>query len=208
MKKSIVVFNLILCFSLIGCNVRNEDNPKMDESIMEADISGECVLPDDFFNNFADEASGFSNLCLSSFYDSPEDIDLEELFYNGFHLEVDDADRSFLETENAELDYDIVKLPASKMDEVMLRYLGISLSESNLNGIEKFYYNEENDCYYLLHTDFHDWRITIADQFTDKAGNINVIYSRNDDFSEKQCIAVLKKENDRYLFLSNQLKED
>lgn len=208
MKKSIIMFSLILCFGLVGCGVRKEAEKENDQLLTETDTSESVVLPDDFFNNVTDEISAFSNLCLSSFYDSPENIDLEELFYNGFHLEITDADRIFLTQKNAETDYDIVKLPKSKMDEVMLRYFGISLSESNLNGIEKFYYNEENDCYYLVHTDFHDWKITIADQFIDEMGNINVIYSRNEDFAEKQCIAVLKKEENHYLFLSNQLKKD
>lgn len=183
-------------------NVRmNTEN--LTDNVESLDEAKECILPNDFFNVEGSGKTAFANLCLSSFYNSPKDVDLEELFYNGFGLEINDSDRKFLEKQNAELDYDVIKLPKSEMDKIMLKYFGISLSESNWNGIEKFYYNQETDTYYLIHNDFHQWQIEIWDQCIDEMGNINVVYSKKDD--ERKCITIIKKEDENYIFLSNQL---
>ena len=163
--------------------------------------SKELILPNDFFNNEGIGENAFANLCLSSFYDSPKDVDLEELFYNGFGLEINESDRNFLEMQGAEMDYDVIKLPKSDMNKILKKYFGISLQESNWVGVEKFYYNEETDTYYLVHNDFHECQVNILDQFIDEKGNINVVYSKL--YDEKKCIAVIKKEDENYLFLSN-----
>lgn len=185
MKKSVGMFVVILCFLLVGCN------------------ETENILPNDFFSDEGIGENAFADLCLSSFYDSPKDVDLEELFYNGFGLEISESDRRFLEKQNAEMDYDVIKLPKSEMNKIMIKYFGISLSESNWVGIEKFYYNKETDIYYLVHNDFHECQVNILDQFIDEMGNINVVYSKLDD--EEKCIAVIKKDEENYIFLSNQL---
>lgn len=100
----------------------------------------------------------FVNLCLSSFYGSPKDVDLEGLFYNGLGLEVNESDQKFLEQQGAELDYDIIKLPASEMNKILMKYFGISLSESNMIGIEKFYaiINTVDDNYTFLSNQLYD----------------------------------------------------
>ena len=108
-----------------------------------------------------------------------------------------------MEQQGAEMDYDIIKLPASEMNKILMKYFGISLSESNMIGIEKFYYDEKSDTYYLVHSDFHECKVNILEQFTDESGNINVVYSKVDD--DEKCIAIINTVDDNYTFLSNQL---
>lgn len=192
MKKMWIVL-IALCFLLVGCKDTDAQDPN---------ASQKSLLPDDFFSAEGIGEDAYANFCLSSFYDDPRNVDLEQLFYNGFGLEVNDEERCFLEGERAEMEYDIVKLPADEMNKILEKYLGITLEESNMVGAENFYHDTENDIYYLLHTDCHVVKIQIVDQVESEDGTINIVYTTEDD--AQKCIASLKKEGENYLFLSNQ----
>ncbi len=168
---------------------------------LEGSYSPIPFLPDNYFDESGYGENTFANFCLSSYYDSPEDVDLEELFYNGFHLDIDETDRRFLLEQNIELDSDIVKVHIDDMNVVLKQYFNLTLDETNKVGMEKFIYNEETGYYYLIHNDVHQRKIHMKEQRVDEIGNYYLIYTVGDETEES--IAVLRKEKGRYIFLSN-----
>lgn len=176
-------------------------------------------LTEDFFNKFYNSDSDtkyedliislFTNHCLISLYDIPEEVDLYELFYNGFGVAVEEEDKSFLEEQGAYSDGDIIKLPREQMDSVLMHYFDIILPETKQIGIEKFYYNAEKDIYYLVHGDTNSIYINLLRQYLDENGDLKIVYSIEDsiDPNEKR-IAVLKKKEDKFVFQSNQLHSE
>ena len=213
MWKKYLTILFVFCFLLTGCEKRDENTENMDQSFMEKIINKtdsdtldkpkDNLLPEDFFNSEGFEDKDFANFCLSSIYDSPKNVDLEELFYNGFGLEIDASDRNFIEKQKVDMDFDIIKLPATEMDRILKKYFGITLEESNWVGIQNFYHNTDENIYYLVHSDSHQWCINVLDQYIDEAGNINMIYSKLG--GNERYRAVVKKEGENYIFHSNQL---
>ena len=86
------------------------------------DVESPEILPEDYFTSVHNEENLFAKLCLSSFYNSPKDVELEELFYNSFGVEVDESDRRFLEQQNVEMDYDVIKLSKSEMNNIIKKW--------------------------------------------------------------------------------------
>ncbi|MCI9114969.1 MAG: hypothetical protein HFF96_12145, partial [Oscillibacter sp.] len=115
------------------------------------------------FNTEVFNGDGFNMmnqfLCLAM--EAPKDyrqIDLFVLFYNGTGepMEVTEEERQAV----AEADYggedpmvDLVKCPASEMDAVLQKYLGLTLDETDRWCLDRFTYLEEYDAYYDFHGD-------------------------------------------------------
>ena len=102
---------------------------------------------------------------LTSAYARPQDVDLGALFYTGVDLrESSTRDYSqnavtgkdlryyLLHRGTFEHDIDLDKLPREQMDELLRKYLGIGLEETNKIGLW-FPYFPETDAYYHLHGD-------------------------------------------------------
>ena len=79
------------------------------------------------------------NLALTSYYASPEEIDLYLLFYNGFLDQDEDPtpeELKFLEEQPGfESSYSLNRLPTSQMDAVMAKYFGTTLAACNQTGL-------------------------------------------------------------------------
>ena len=115
------------------------------------------------FNTEVFNGDGFNmmNQFLYLAVEAPKDyrqIDLFALFYNGTGepMEVTEEERQAV----AEADYggedpmvDLVKCPASEMDAVLRKYLGLTLDETDQWGLDRFTYLEEYDAYYGFHGD-------------------------------------------------------
>ncbi|WP_300689064.1 M56 family metallopeptidase [uncultured Oscillibacter sp.] len=115
------------------------------------------------FNTEVFNGGGFNmmNQFLYLAVEAPKDyrqIDLFALFYNGTGepMEVTEEERQAV----AEADYggedpmvDLVKCPASEMDAVLRKYLGLTLDETDQWGLDRFTYLEEYDAYYGFHGD-------------------------------------------------------
>ncbi len=115
------------------------------------------------FNTEVFNGDGFNmmNQFLFLAVEAPKDyrqIDLFALFYNGTGepMEVTEEERQAV----AEADYggedpmvDLVKCPASEMDAVLRKYLGLTLDETDQWGLDRFTYLEEYDAYYGFHGD-------------------------------------------------------
>ena len=98
-------------------------------------------------------SSGWFNQALTSYYSAPEYLDLYEFFYNGFPEEskkpTDEEWELLKKIPGFTKGYNLIRLPASKMNEVLLRYFDRTL-ESNCIGLDKFTYLESTDCYYHM----------------------------------------------------------
>lgn len=182
-----------------------------DQPENSGDIS-ESYLPDDFFNQQYDNGTDIyvpwlTNACLYSLYDSPEEVDLYELFYGGLQLAVTEEDVRFLEEQGAPTELEVMKLPGEEMDRILQKYFNLTLADTNRVGLEKFYYNEETDTYYLMRSDSNNKYINAVEQRKNQDGDVELIYTlretpEGEDVSG-QRIAVIKEMGGRYVFCSN-----
>ncbi len=115
------------------------------------------------FNTEVFNGDGFNmmNQFLFLAVEAPKDyqqIDLFQLFYNGTGapMEVTEEERQAV----ADAAYggedpmvDLVKCPASEMDAVLRKYLGLTLDETDRWCLDRFTYLEEYDAYYDFHGD-------------------------------------------------------
>lgn len=209
MKQTLLITLFLMMLTLNGCMA---DPVGVETSTAE---TAEMAVSEDFFVYKTDP---FRNLALSSFYDCPEKVDLYQLFYNGFGLEIQEPDREFVKqaVQGTDLDidsYDLIKLPAEEMNEILTKYFGITLEQSEKVGLDKFYYCEEKDTYYLAHNDALINEIEIREAFYEEDGSLCVIYTNasvydyyDNEEHLKECVARLEKAGEEYLFLSNALK--
>lgn len=192
MMKKASLLGIVLLFFLVGCSHAKDDGKSNRDNF----------LPEDFFNVEAEGEDEFYNYCLNSEYENPADVDLKELFYGGFGLELDQTDKDFLTQQEVDLSYDVVKLPANKMDQVMNHCFGISIKDSHWVGKDNFYYDVQTDVYYLVHNDSHLCKVQMLSQNVDGDGVIHLSYQKEDGKGE----ATLKKVGEEYHFISNQMK--
>ena len=151
------------------------------------------------------------NTSLNSLYDSPEEVDLYELFYNGLGITVEEEERAFVEAQGAFPDLDIVKLPKSEMDNILTKYFGLTLEETAQTGLENFYYNEATDTYYLVHSDSKLKYVNILEEVVNE-DEVLVTYTLKatkdaPEQSEKRCV-TLRRTEDGYLFVKNVVVEE
>ena len=192
------------------------NTPEGDSQSVNTGENGESYLPEDFLNLSEDEegsvfAPGLANACLYSLYDSPEAVDLYELFYGEGLLELTEEDRKFLEEQGAIVDLDIMKFTVEEMNRVLQEYFGLTLAETEGAGLEKFYHNEETDTYYLMHSDSNDKYINILEEKKNPDGTVELLYTlrelpEGEDVSGERT-AVLKEVDGRYIFCSNREAE-
>lgn len=103
----------------------------------------------------------------------------------------------------------------SRLNEYMQRYLGISLEESEKNGLDTFYYNPEYDAYYLMRSDAMGTFVQVKSGERKEDGTVVLVYLRSGQpfahLKEKELEAlpqyqvVLKETETGYQFVSNQL---
>jgi beta-lactamase regulating signal transducer with metallopeptidase domain len=109
------------------------------------------------FNRSFSSEEGFNIRAqfLTSLYDSPEEIDLYELFYNGTGLgETASAEEeAALEAQGIALEVDLDKLSTAGINQVLKTYTGLTLPETQGNGVKSWQYLSEFDSYYHLHGD-------------------------------------------------------
>lgn len=111
---------------------------------------------EEFFNG---DNFNIRNQFLTCLYDSPEDIDLFSLFYNGAgttYERPDEAERrAVAETGYGGYypDTDLTKITAADMDAVLTQYTGLTLAETNQVDLDAFTYLPAYDAYYSFHGD-------------------------------------------------------
>lgn len=95
---------------------------------------------------------------LTSTYDRPEDVDMYQLFYNGAAVEQETtpAERqAVVDTGYSGYDpeVDLVKVSAGQVDDVLTKWLGLSLAETDARSMGSFTYLADYDAYYHFHGD-------------------------------------------------------
>ena len=95
---------------------------------------------------------------LTSTYDRPEDVDMYQLFYNGAAVEQETtpAERqAVVDTGYSGYapEVDLVKVSAGQVDDVLTKWLGLSLAETDARSMGSFTYLADYDAYYHFHGD-------------------------------------------------------
>lgn len=198
-KRSLQMFSavLIVCALLCaGCAAASK-------SLSDEEIAG---FNTEFFNN---ETNQMNNMLLSSEYDTPEEIDLSRLFYNGFYNSAGDrwsqADGEELallaELDSEALYLDVMKVTAEELEAVLQEKLGLGLEETQKKGLENFYYMEEYDSYYLIHGDSNfDW-CSVTSGTREAGGKITLEYTK--EYEGGRWTVTLQETDGGYLFVSN-----
>ncbi len=124
----------------------------------------------------------FMNTALLSVYETPEDVNLFDLFYNGFADEIQDPTEQELELLEGKLgeywkEGDLIRLPVDKMDATLMELFGITFDQANGNGLENLVYLEETDCYYHVTHGASEAQLTVLYVY-DVEDTIKVVYSQ------------------------------
>ena len=129
------------------------------------------------------------NMALTSQYACPQDVDLYNLFYNGFQDEVAGPEElEKLEKAGLWMDLDIQKNPSAKMDEVLKTYFGLSLEETNRVGLDYMVYLADTDSYYKCAGDVCYGDAAFTRGYHTDDGRIILYYQ---DFLDEEWVVTL-----------------
>ena len=104
---------------------------------------------------FSDERS-WNVRTLTGAFTSPLYMDLSRFFYDGIpgvDNTLSEAERTALEALGAELELDCDRLPRTEIDRVLEETFGVGLDYFAKRGLDRFYYLEQTDCWYHVHSD-------------------------------------------------------
>jgi len=162
----------------------------------------------EFFNG---EYMNIRNQFLSSIYESPEKVDMFQLFYCGsgieeFPTEVERAAVVAYNGWNMEPDCACTKVSRSNMDAVLGKYIGLTLSDTEKIGLENLSYLEEYDAYYYYHGDTN-YRAKITFSGGEREGDIIRLFYDDVFLSDGKKVLTLQEKDGSYLFVSNVYSE-
>ena len=222
--KKLFAFLLILCMLLAACmpavdtpeptgdSTQPTENPNTQEPtedpVQPTDAPEDPRLAE-FDALFGPLNSGY-NWALTSLYEDPTDVNLKEMFYNGFPGESQkptDAEWEELkDLPGFDINYDLVRLPVDKMNQVLTQCFGITLEDVDAAGFAGLVYLESTDCYYRMCTDVgrvENFKATAVEELED--GTIRLYYTGNSIVLKEGevGVAVLKPVGDGYQILSN-----
>ena len=160
----------------------------------------------DFFNG---EYMNIRNQFLSSLYSSPEKIDLFELFYCGNGLEANPPTDKEMSAVLAYLGWDLADCALEKnsranMDEILTRYMGLTLADTDGVGLENMTFLAEHDAFYHFHGDTN-YRLSITFTNGERIGNTIELYYEDAFYSDGSKVLTLQEVDGNYFFVSNAL---
>ncbi|MBQ2902697.1 MAG: M56 family metallopeptidase [Agathobacter sp.] len=161
----------------------------------------------EFFNL---EDNRITNQFLTSEYQVPEDIDLYELFYIGNGVVGIDNNASqeerrlLLERYIEKIHNDVTRVSSDEMNQILQKYMGLSIEQTTKLGIDYMYYLTEYDAYYIHHGDTNYERYEFEKGFFNGDGTITLLYKSFSDYiNVPKYIVTLKPVGDSYQFISN-----
>ncbi len=186
--------------------------PEEEEKSLEARSLSKEELSE--FTKFVTEADGYGNYgFLLSVYDSPEKIDLEEVFYTGAGIKTEplsrEEEKAYLNAAGYEEIYtDVVKLTTAKMNEVLLRRTGLSYEQ--MENPLQWTYLPEYDAYYHEAGDTNYTAYTCIGGTTKDEKRFTLRFKRDENLMEGayrqiDTETVLEKTEEGYRFISNRL---
>ena len=149
------------------------------EALSQEDLDRYQILFSQQWDSYATHPTNWYNFLLLGTFDSPENVNIVELFYNGVGDDspLTEEEETFLEAQGAPMDLDFTRMEVEAMNEVLEEYFGLTLEETNKVGMESVYYNAETDSYYHSHSDYAEvatFTITAGEQLDD--GTIRLYY--------------------------------
>lgn len=197
------MFALVCTISMLaGCE--NQEVPETPSTEATALTEDEILYfnGDAFFNG----DNNFPNQFLTSFYDKPEDIDLIQLFYNSgetWESVTEEERTAIMKTIGQDVEWGIIKISSSNMNKILLKYMGITLEETNKIGLDSFTYLPEYDAYYSFH---NDTNLVFMNSIylVEHIGDSIRLYYTDCYFPDKHKVVTLKEHNGSYLFVSHQ----
>ncbi len=159
------------------------------------------------FNALFGNMSSWYNKALLCQYTSPAQLKLEVLFYSGFAGEskkpTDAEWAELMDQPGFDINYDLIRLPADKMNQVLTDYFGITLDEIDDAGFENLVFLESTNCYYHMATDamvLENFKATAVE--TQENGAIRVSYTAG--YNDAAYVVTLMPNGDGYRILSNE----
>ena len=153
------------------------------------------------------------NQFLTSLYERPEDIDLQELFYCGTGLPGSMSNEELRQVGSFAPDGTQIcptdKLPVADMNTVLLENTGLTLDETEQIGLVFFQYLPEYDAYYHSHGDtnyFYGVSIVSGERVGDTVRLYYPDTSARYD-SAWLCVTLEAQDDGSYWFVSNQPAE-
>lgn len=161
----------------------------------------------EYFDNVASDS--IAKQFLTDVYTTPEDINLYELFYNGAYTVGGDSMASeeekqlLLDRYLDEIYTDVIRVKSWEMNEVLQKYMGISLEETKKYGLDKMYYLEEYDAYYIMHNDTNLFYAVFEAGKINADGTITLQYYKSMDDGNPIYWVTLEEKDGKYYILSN-----
>jgi hypothetical protein len=175
----------------------------------QAELIQQLVVNEELakLNMLFGQMNTWHNSALVSQYAFPEEIKLYQLFYNGFAEEsrepTDEEWEELKDEPGFTIEYDLLRLPADRMNQVLTDLFGITLEDVEPAGFENLVYLESADCYYMMHTDA--WFLSdfnaIGLQYMED-GSICVVYNTA-GWEDTLYMLTLMPSGDSYKILSN-----
>lgn len=145
------------------------------------------------------------NKALVGQYETPTQLKLLDLFYNGF-----EGERTPTDAERAQLkdnpgfneNFDFFRLPVDKMDAVLTEYFGITTKDLPADSFEGLMYIESTGCYYHSHTDAwvtENFQIISVQTLAD--GAVEMRYTKG--YTAAAYVAMLQPFGEGYRIISN-----
>ena len=193
--------------SLSGNN-QLEDSKKEEETQVKL-ISRELLqwFHLQYFNN--NERNCVAKQFLTDVYTTPKDINLYELFYNGAsaieteNMASEEEKQLLLDRYLEEINKPVYRIRTWEMNQVLQKYMGITLEESNQYGLDKFYYLEEYDAYYTVHDDTNWFYAVFEAGKINDDGTITLQYYNSSDGGNPIYWVTLEEKDGRYYIISN-----
>ena len=159
------------------------------------------------FNALFGNMGSWYNKALLCQYTSPAQLKLKVLFYSGFAGESQkptDAEwAELMDQPGFDINYDLIRLPADKMNQVLTDYFGITLDEIDDAGFENLVFLESTNCYYHMASDamaVENFKATAVE--TQENGAIRVSYTAG--YNDAAYVVTLMPNGEGYRILSNE----
>ena len=148
-------------------------------------------------------------------FDSPEEMDLSQVFYTGFGAqslswsELTGAEQAALTGAGFPKTMPIQKRPAKQLDEALQRFFGVTLYDVTIP--ESWAYCAATDCYYSSHSDVNWVTPLTVTEVRQQNGLYHVCYEVNELWGEMlgstQMVLTLRDSGDRFTVIANRTLE-
>ncbi len=159
----------------------------------------------EFFNT---EDNRMPNMFLASIYDTPENINLNNLFYSGADGigggEITEEEKEQLQQYYPEMGLlDVSRTTTDEMNAILQKYMNLSLEDTNKLYLEYLHYLPEYDAYYKVAGDTEYSQYMVLAGWRNVDGTITLIWHPANMSVTRYYQVTLEQDGDNYYFLSN-----